>query len=910
MTTLGKRLRTDDSTQEFDTQYMYKQDDLVEPEHAAYSDDNKAAEQLLSETVHELLNVLRWLFLQYGIEQVEFLIQQVEATCSKPDAEKPIIAICGPTGAGKSAFIINLLNVLGITRSVSGGSSVTCLPTTYTFQLQGQKLDFAAEMESMTEPRLATFFRELISDIRRFYGGQVGATSAGWTTEDKADYEERASTGLKMINVLLDGKKEWSSKDKIIRRCSAAVSDNDLTALTNELVECSRETLIQHGFTDSGGSFLLRVESDTAPGLQDRMCKYVYENDGRSPGQSELWPVLRRAKVGCRRAPILNFIDIRDCTGSNDTNRIRGEIASENIQECQVLWALCDASRAASNPAFLRLFSGHVQQFGQNIMPVITHVDLGLNDALAGVMEKAGYDLTVYKRNSQAKMRLENQLTNIEAELEQVKACGRAGESASQKSAHKSVQKKLKAQKSDAEDKLRDLQTECRDALAAVREQSLKDKLVAARPEPFRDRAILFAANEDYKHHKERSRVEKMSLEKTNIPKLRTMSMQVGGDATHRNNRAYMLRILSVMDLARILVDKARPSALHGLVTKFSADMDALHAVDSAPNCADRFAQDLATDLEIFANHSLQLGRFVTAAVAANSEAYRVLHASVFRAVVVRHGLYRRIKGETEHVTDLNEDMMVALVQAINVRWDRALARQLEILDQVIDNVIAAIVAMDERIKALPHSEPIHDMLIIAIEHIRNLRQASKDGLEEELRILLENATTSELGTGYFVQAMQPIYEIAETENGTGCTNRMRQDIDDGLIDNETNPFVITCNAIKTAHRHAAEKHVNKLHANLKSITDGLIDGLRRASDVKHRTKEEKETWKVIGNFLSENNEEIQQAKNLLKVDQEELRQELEKFAVQQPEEPEVEQNGAASWLSGLLRSFLSAGRK
>ncbi|EME83586.1 uncharacterized protein MYCFIDRAFT_196816 [Pseudocercospora fijiensis CIRAD86] len=245
MTTLGKHPRSDEEIQNADPHY--KQDALIEPEHEAYSDENKAAKQTLSGLLHELLNISRSLLLHLGNEHIGYLIQQLEAASVKPEAEKPTIAICGLSGAGKSAFIICLLDVLNLTRSISSGSSVTCLPTTYKQQLPGQTLHFAADIESMTDLRLATLFRELISHIRRFYVGQASAASANWTPEEEADYEERAGTSLKMILVSFDGKEEWSSKDKIIERCSNAVSDANLTALMGELVEYSKATLIEHG---------------------------------------------------------------------------------------------------------------------------------------------------------------------------------------------------------------------------------------------------------------------------------------------------------------------------------------------------------------------------------------------------------------------------------------------------------------------------------------------------------------------------------------------------------------------------------------------------------------------------------------------------------------------------------------
>ncbi|EME83585.1 uncharacterized protein MYCFIDRAFT_196815 [Pseudocercospora fijiensis CIRAD86] len=427
------------------------------------------------------------------------------------------------------------------------------------------------------------------------------------------------------------------------------------------------------------------------------------------------------------------------------------------------------------------------------MIPVITHYDLGLNDALADEMSRA--------------------------ELAQTKASGSAGESASQKSAANTARKnELKVQKSDAEDKLRDLKTKSLDALATVRERYTTAKLERARPDLFSDRTILFPSNEAYQFHKEGESEDKISLETTNIPKIRTIAIESGGDALLRNNRKYMLRILSVIHVAKILVDEARPSALLSLVTKFSTEVDALHEVDRAQNCADRFAQDIAADLDIF----------VAAAVTATSKAYQALHASVFRAVVVRHGMYRR---KTK---------------------DRTVYPEHGVLDQIVDSVIAAIVAMDENIKALPNTGLIYDMLIIAIERIRHLRHSSKDGLEADLSVLLQNATTSELETAYFVKAMHPIYEVAKAETGRGCTDRMRKAINHRLTHNDTNPFIITYDTMKTTHRRAAEKHITKLHTEIKKITHSLIEGLRRASNVKHRSAEEKETWNVIGKFLSD----------------------------------------------------------
>ncbi|KAK3625596.1 hypothetical protein LTR56_020316 [Elasticomyces elasticus] len=248
-------------------------------------------------------------------------------TLSRP-LSLPILEIMlvGPSGSGKSALIMSILDQLGLTRSIAVGRRGTDVATTYQRPLPGQSKEYAATVVVMPpEHRLALI--TLLLDWHLAWHCQSHSDS-----EASELTEQRATTSSEAFSAMFGTKPQSQTEETALGFLQGDRAEilAIMCAWCDELIlEAAPQTLL---------------EADTAEELQHLLKRLD------SSGSSALWPLVDRIRVGIKSCYILRFISITDSPGSTDGDELRAGIFRRLLPDHDELWIVVDVKRITTEP--------------------------------------------------------------------------------------------------------------------------------------------------------------------------------------------------------------------------------------------------------------------------------------------------------------------------------------------------------------------------------------------------------------------------------------------------------------------------------------------------------------------------------------------------------------------------------
>lgn len=243
-------------------------------------------------------------------------LNMAESVSNMSARKNPVIAIVGPTGAGKSTMIEALLDIRGVIPS-NCYRACTAVPTFISYN-ENEALPFKVTIHYTTGEAFLRDIKQSVRDI----------------LDQAGDDSSEAATSNDIINAA------WSRLHVMFPHLEV----EDL-----QHFDPGKALDRYTGFGDLLNSSA-ELESDSMEGfIKKTSChlepEYTYYLHGKSY-TGHAWPLIKRIDLKVRSAALETGVTLIDLPGVGDTNSDRGNVWQKYIQACTAVWVVTPITRA------------------------------------------------------------------------------------------------------------------------------------------------------------------------------------------------------------------------------------------------------------------------------------------------------------------------------------------------------------------------------------------------------------------------------------------------------------------------------------------------------------------------------------------------------------------------------------
>lgn len=748
----------DDDDDEEQSSSSHAQEVLLPP-CAAYDSDtinlSHCAQSLVSE-FYQTLGQAR-----PSSKDVETMASKAANLMTVPTAPKKTIMLLGDTGTGKSSTINSLVNDPDATKAAATGESCTCVPTLLVSSLTDQHRQYAAELCFMSYDTRKSFLTE---QTQRYFRYNF-AFDPEWPEDQRQDYEAQADTALKVLRALFCDQFEFSSPGNIKRTFQEHVQD--VTAVVDILTKWCI-TLLE-GCHDHTTLPTMRFDADSSVELSEMIQPYIFEqNDLEQPA---LWPLIDHVRKGILSSPMLEFLNILDLPGTADTDRVRGEIANKFIKDSDGLWLVTTVGRPLSDEPLNKKLATYGERFGSNVAIIATRSDTGADDNLArDLAEKGAQPSTVaeyWKQSAQIKD-LTAAISSIDHKLKRPRGKKR------QKTLSDAEETTLYREKAKLEDALQETRNAQLDGLVDMRNSRISARLKETKKKYLSKGAeleVFCVSNKHYMAHKgiETAETRCMSVEMTNIPALRRCALRMVAPDRFITIDTYISTALTLVRGASLWADATiveHRATLMRIARQPIALLDIFlnqWLETAAKQCDSDLISPLTANQDDFIKSALRVHQEI-----------QQWHPSSIRAFFAKNGNHSTQKQKHQIWNEKFSETQTALLES---HWYPFLHQQKTSLRNGLKKIFHALNDIPDQLCTLPAAipiplEPLQALIASCINRFRALQKRHLIAFDKfTSNIKLDS--TRDIPTGYFTQAMYPLYEACNSDReGRGITKR------------------------------------------------------------------------------------------------------------------------------------------
>ena len=266
------------------------------------------------------------------------LRDRLDAIMELPRPKVVRIALVGQPGSGKSSLINSLLDLDGLAVTGCSGSSCTNVAVEFMSPLQGQTTPLAAEVMFHDEG-LRDFIVQLVEDYRR----PINDAESTDSDDDEDDNNKADSLGknsaqaenaFDMLSGLLREHGSLPAPDCLRSLLefseTAAGARVQLRRVVNTLEEYLQSLIRRVCGSDT--SKLLFIVADSAHSLNELLQPYT--RMFASTNTAQMWPIVKRVRVGLQELQLMHHVIIADLPGLDDDNRLRCQATHEYLHTC------------------------------------------------------------------------------------------------------------------------------------------------------------------------------------------------------------------------------------------------------------------------------------------------------------------------------------------------------------------------------------------------------------------------------------------------------------------------------------------------------------------------------------------------------------------------------------------------
>ncbi|KXT00293.1 hypothetical protein AC578_6471 [Pseudocercospora eumusae] len=858
MASTGKRSREDDSHGPSSTDkkpaFTSAPNALPFPKHIAYDQDTDAIMGRANQCCDQLHAVVR----PHANASNAFrnLSQRLAKIPRSEGISGVVIAVAGECGSGKSMLINMALDDPTATPSLLDVTSTTATAILLVKSLPHQHAPgYAAQVRALDADTLKTFVHDRLQDIFRYHS-EIATGELKWSEDDEKLYRRTADSAEEVLASLCIGMDGLSSASEVQEAC--LVTDGNFSALASSIEDQCATLLETYGFVTTDGVPMLTVDADNGVELNHQLGPFILKQNEHA-FKPALWAITEIVIKTVPDSEMAEHISFLDLPGGSDSNICRAWLTARWVRRCTALLGVAGLdSKPASAISYAHLAADYSDQFGKNLLGVITKTDQGLGERQRTSMVEQLQDRFINRLASvKASLSLDKvkkvvMITELEqrlADLEQYREIGIEVADLRSKAQHEKQKSLVQQREVDQLDLF--VCARNYDIIQQMSEQQHLSKFGK----------VVCVSNDHYEKHQTGHRGDQavlMSLAQTNIHELRTEALMLAGDARYDSLRARAVEILGVLSQAALMVGCARS-------TRFTKDFETFQRrFEMLGLCATTNEKGISAAANPFLQQHLKrstplFGVFQTL-IAAKRESFResalnatvdffqrIRHQAIVRAFFLKNGEHE-LTGKRKN---LNEIVMEALADFLNENWLNMRTAQRCAMEAQLHEVVKAMEDTMNTVCAFAASENLdHTLFQAAISNaIEKVRAAHKKALKaletNQVKSIKRDATRAE-HDGYFMQVMLPMYDAARKHKGEGSPTRMKNDFEECLRGRLSinsarprDPFQETETLLLENLKTAYNQMAGGLQLEFSEIVSEMMDNLRESFLGEEKTAEE-----------------------------------------------------------------------
>ncbi|OQN99962.1 hypothetical protein B0A48_14167 [Cryoendolithus antarcticus] len=733
------------------------------PKHPAFDPELCKVNECDVASAQALLDVMR--IYEHDSEGLASGLKWATKNLSVSDIKKPTIGIVGGMGAGKSSVVNALLDAKDIATVVSAGEACTSVMTIYTHKVTGQRSPYGAEVSYPSDAEC----EKIISDRLDNYNLWYLQRDTHWSEADKEDDRKDANTAFESFRSLFNDKAEFTS-DAAAKKTLKANYETPTQPLMRKLVDWTKQKLQLMGLRDDVRTLTLLADTESVLAAQLKPLT-ISGQPLRSPS---LWSLVRKVVVGNTTSRVLEYVNIVDIPGFDDTNMARVNMTREALRDCQYAWVVAPIGRIVSDPNLERFLVRFGEFFAGKLTIIATYKEDRLNKALVEYVEEHGQDMDEYRQLQGAIRDRQHELTTRERDMRR-------------KSANKSELAlkvhELKMAIYEFGQEQDEILMEARAVIVTENLHITVDKLI---PEG-RNVPVFCVSNTMYEELKEGDYSCEGSAhlaEVSGIPALRAHALLAAAPGRWRSMSDLLCnRVAVFFHNVSVWVRNDPTEANAGL----HGSLNALRNF-----CEEGNEQAIKQTSALFDAHLIHTIRSALPSALADAQHFRAvnidpMHWATMHANIRKNGHHRGRNAGACRDSWTERLMRFCREHHIVPAWDRMPKPldqpYLDVLSSAIDMMMALPTQLASDGKAVSLAPGVLQRIIEGkVQGIRTRYNNKLDNLSHALGNIKLDATLDH-DTAYFAKAMSSCYEDGAKDNGTGLKAGLKARLLRRLID-------------------------------------------------------------------------------------------------------------------------------